>query len=208
MTVNNATGWYSNGEVEDYRVFVDVLLPIQLLTFTAGVDQNKKIALNWKTGQEINFTGFDIERSQERSSWDKIGFVASTNGQQINTYSFLDADPYPGKSYYRLKLIYADGNFSYSEIRMVQLESKSSGLEIMPNPVRDHASLQFTLAKNETVQIYVIDASGRNVLYKQVSSTAGVNRIEIDNWNRLAPGTYFVQLFTPTTKMSSKVTVQ
>ena len=208
MTVNNATGWYMNGEVEDYRVFVDVVLPIQLLSFTARVEPGKKILLNWKTGQEINFNGFDIERSQDRSSWKKIGFVASTNGQQINNYSLLDPDPFPGKSYYRLKLIYADGNFSYSEIRMIQLESTTTGLDIKPNPVRDHASIEFTLAKNETVHIYVIDASGRNVLYKQVSSTAGLNRVEIDNWKRFAPGMYVVQLISSSKKMSSKITVQ
>jgi hypothetical protein len=114
----------------------------------------------------------------------------------------------PGKSYYRLKLIYNDGNYSYSEIRVVQLESTGKGLEIIPNPVRDHASIQFTLARNETVQLYVIDASGRNVLYKQVPSTAGLNRIDIDEWKRFASGTYVVQIISPTVKMSGKVTVQ
>jgi GEVED domain-containing protein/type IX secretion system substrate protein len=208
MTVNNPTQWFMNGEVEDYRVFVDVVLPIQLLSFTARVEPGKKILLSWKTGQEINFNGFEIERSQDRSSWSNIGFVASTNGQQINNYSLLDADPFPSKSYYRLKLMYADGNFSYSEIRMVQLESTTKTLDIIPNPVRDHATLQFTLAKNEIVHIYVIDASGRNVLYKQVPSTEGLNRIEIDNWKRFAPGMYVVQLISPSKKMSAKITVQ
>ena len=208
MTVNNATRWFQNGEVEDYRVFVDVVLPIQLLTFTARVENGNKIGLNWKTGQEINFNGFDIERSQDGISWNKIGFVASTNGQQINNYSFLDIDPLPNKSYYRLKLVYADGNFEYSEIRAVQLGTTSTGLNIIPNPVRDHATLQFTLDKSETVHIYVIDASGRNVLYKQVASTAGINRVDIDSWKSLARGMYVVQLLTSSKKMSTKITVQ
>ena len=209
MTVNKPTGWFPNGEVEDYLVPVDMALPIELLSFTARNDANKRVVLNWQTGEEINFQQYDIERSTDKFTWDKIGFVVAwSNGEPNNNYSFYDSDPVAGESYYRLKLLFADGHYRYSEIRVIQFEGSLKDIKIMPNPVREHASIQFTLTKNETVEIYVVDAVGSQVMHKLIALPAGVNRVEIDNWNRLAAGVYILQVFTPSRKMSTKITVQ
>jgi hypothetical protein len=46
MTVNNATMWRANGEVEDYRVHINVVLPINLLSLTAENEADKRVLLN------------------------------------------------------------------------------------------------------------------------------------------------------------------
>ena len=79
------------------------------------------ISLNWITATELNNSGFDIERTSSltssQQSWQKIGFV-SGNGTstEVHYYSFIDPNPFVGKSYYRLKQIDFDGSSEYSSI--------------------------------------------------------------------------------------------
>ena len=52
-----------------------------------------------------------------------------------------------------------------------------------------------------------IEAIGQ-INFKEVSATAGLNRVEIDNWKRFAPGMYVVQVLSSSAKMTGKITVQ
>jgi len=47
-------------------------LPVEITSFTAVVI-NKGIRLNWKTSTEISNNRFDIEKSKENKSWQKVG---------------------------------------------------------------------------------------------------------------------------------------
>jgi hypothetical protein len=154
MTVNNATHWFANGEVEDYRVFVDAILPVDLLSFTAANEKNDHVLLKWSTGKEINFKGFDIERSGDGLSWNTIAFVQSNStGSPVNDYAFSDYSPLSNASHYRLRLLSSDGSYKYSQLRSVLLEESKTNITITPNPVQQHAVLRFTIERNETVTI-------------------------------------------------------
>jgi len=49
-------------------------LPVELTSFTAAVINNS-VKLNWETATELNNSGFDIERSPDGNSFQKIVFV-------------------------------------------------------------------------------------------------------------------------------------
>jgi hypothetical protein len=206
MTVNNPTHWYSNGEVEDYPVLIEVILPVKLLNFTAHAEGNARTRLNWSTGKEINFKGFDVERSKDGFIWDNVGFVdANANGAAVNNYVFYDEYPEAGVSYYRLKLLSADGRYQYSEIRIVEIKQLNAGLRIMPNPASVAAQLTFNCTRSQQVNIFVIDVNGRKVLQRTFASVKGMNQVQLNNLHQLVPGMYTVQVVTSEGMMQQKM---
>lgn len=206
MTVNTPTHWFANGEVEDYPVLIEVILPVKLLNFIANAEGNARARLSWSTGKEINFKGFEVERSKDGFAWDNLGFVdANANGAATNNYVFYDEYPEPGASYYRLKLVASDGRYQYSEIRVVEIKQPNSGLRIIPNPASVMAQLTFNSNRNEPVTLLVIDVNGRKLVQKTLTAVRGQNRVQLDDVQKLVPGMYTVQLITSEGMLQAKL---
>ena len=209
MTVNNSTRWFANGEVEDYVVNVNSILAVELIAFAAYAEQNGNVLVQWTTGKEVDFKGFDIERSEDGLSWDAISFVQSNStGSANNKYSFYDYNPLPGKSYYRLKLLSNDGNYKYSGVRTIISGQSSNAFKITPNPVREHTTLQFAMDRTEPATINVIDAGGKRVISKLAIVKPGINQVSLENLGGLLPGVYVVQIVTGSKIINTKMTVQ
>ena len=209
MTVNNATRWFANGEVEDYAVSINSVLPVELLSFTGAVEKNSEVRLTWSTGREVNFKGFEVERSEDGLEWTSISFIHSvSDGSATNNYRVYDHNPEVGKAYYRLKLVSIDGTYKYSQVRTLQISEANHPVIITPNPVREHATLQFSADRNEPVNIYIIDANGKRVMSRQISARPGVNRVPLTNLNTLSTGVYVVQVATASKSFNTKMNVR
>src|SRR5690606_11386177 len=88
-------------------------LPVKLAYFNAAKEGNTA-NLTWATTEEMNNTGFEIQRSADARKWQAIGFVenqtADGNSKNLLTYGFADVAPLAGNNYYRLKQIDTDGS--------------------------------------------------------------------------------------------------
>ena len=161
-------------------------LPISLLSFTAIKKDNNSL-LNWRTGQEINNVGFEIERSADgdffNSNYSVAGFVQGTNYSNGSTYQFIDSKPLPAKNYYRLKQLDANNSFSYSDIRMLDF-SNGKKISVYPNPFTGIIKLLFAADKTE---YRIVDARGQIVLRGIITNG------EI-NGTQLVKGIYTLQL--------------
>src|SRR5690606_22581750 len=51
-------------------------LPVTLTEFIVKNENNSAI-LNWSTVSEINFEGFEIQKSKDGKNWEKIGYIKS-----------------------------------------------------------------------------------------------------------------------------------
>jgi GEVED domain/Secretion system C-terminal sorting domain len=196
MTNANATGYYENGETEDYRVLVDNYpLKVNLLSFDAKAITTDNAELNWKTSGEENFTGFNIERSVDNNNWESIGMVNAkgnvTAGE--NNYTFNDLNPLKGKSYYRLKLISGDGKNKNSEVRTITIKKGIQQISISPNPAKDKVSLFINSNVNAEVSVHVSDINGKIVYRQSGAVKKGVNNIDLAVAKILSNGTYIVR---------------
>ena len=201
MTTANPTGYYNNGEVEDYRVLVDDFpLATQMLDFTAVLTADQKVLLNWSTANEQNIAGFSVERSGDGVNWNAIGYItaAGNNGNgETHSYAFSDIQPLTGRSMYRLRIVQlVTGANQYSEIRLINNGTKAPyDLEIAPNPVRDQ--LQLYLYGNrlsEEIIIQVTDPAGRLLLKQQRTIAAGMNNLVVKEAGEWPAGTYFISV--------------
>lgn len=210
MTTANATGYYNNGEVEDYRVIVDDFpLSAELLSFDATAENNSTVRLNWTTTSETNLSGFEMERSRDGINWSSIGFVNTKgNGSAAtNEYIYYDTQSLKGQSFYRLKLTDISTFSRYSEVRTVYTKDMVGEIAIMPNPARDIATLY--IKSNENINGFVIirDMLGRELKKEKVQLTAGENSIPLRNLDKLPDASYVVQIVLGETVFSSKLII-
>lgn len=209
MNTTHSTRWFANGEVEDYAVSVNSVLPVNLLGFSAEISRNRQVELKWNTDREIGLDGFSIARSPDGTAWNEISFVKSvSDGGVTNSYSFTDYNAVQGRNYYRLKLVSADGSYKYSMVRTVDFELNADALKLTPNPVRERAAIQFEMEKNEPVHVYIIDAGGKRISQQDVTAKKGSNQVHLNTIPKLLPGIYIVQVMSASKQLNVKMTVQ
>lgn len=161
-------------------------LPLNWLLFTAK-RADSKIALQWKTANEVNTSFFDVERSGNGIDFKKIGEVAA-NGNGGGLYNFTDNNPLPGLNYYRIKQADNDGRFEYSVIKRVYFGDESMNtLRMFPQPARTQLNVVFG-GKGDNVLVQVYDASGKMVLNERKPNASMLSIAT----NELAGGLYWI----------------
>jgi hypothetical protein len=205
--------YYKDGTLVDSYLLEDSGLPVELITFTAVI-QNNTVYLEWKTANELNNYGFEVERqigSQPlvESSWTRIGFIeGSGNSSSPKFYSFIDTEIKNSSVYhYRIKQFDTDGTFIYSpEIAVtVAIPSYFSLSQNYPNPFNPTTNIGFTISDRQFVSLKVYDVLGNEIadLVNEEKPT-GTFEIEFDG-NELTGGIYYYRLqagdFVDTKKM-------
>lgn len=161
-------------------------LPVSLFSFTATY-LSSYVSLQWKTATEINSDHFDVERSSDGVHFSKIGTVASSNNSSAESdYTFTDTNPVNGISYYRLKQVDIDGQFTYSIIISVKINTQLS-IQIMGNPVYNSLQIEVNGIDQMPLPVSIIDASGKR--YKIFTATDGSKQINIAD---LSSGVYYL----------------
>lgn len=185
----NGTGGAINYLTTGTTISNGTTLPVTLVSFNAK-EQNGKALLTWVTSSEINNSHFDVERSTDGKTFTKVGEVAgSGNSNTVKTYRFVDELTNAKVTYYRLKQVDFNGDFTYSNI--INLNSKglnaTSTISIYPNPANSSISID-----GLTEQAFIYDAVGRVV--------ATITENGLVDVNHLTPGVYFVKTNTETVK--------
>ncbi len=86
---------------------------------------------------------------------------AGNSTVQIN-YTAIDPYPYLGLSYYRLKQTDFDGQFAYSEIRVVEMMGlQSTRIKIYPNPGKTQITIEGR--KSELAEFKLYNLYGQDV---------------------------------------------
>jgi hypothetical protein len=171
-------------------------IPVELISFSADVSGND-VLLSWMTATETNNSHFEIQRSIDGTVFERIGNVAG-NGTTTEThhYTFKDNNLTAGKYYYRLKQFDLNGTFEFSNVIEANIISpdKFELLQNYPNPFNPSTTINFSILKNEFVNLKVFDVMGNEVAeLVNEEKSAGLHSIEFDA-SGFASGTYFYKL--------------
>ncbi len=184
-----------------------ITLPLTLIEFK-GKKQADNILLDWTTANEIQVNRFEIERSANGSSFDKIGTaMAAGNSNSNRAYTFTDTKPFAAVNYYRLKMIDTDGRYTYSNV-IVFMGDRSKGIivsNIKPNPFIETINLGIVLQQAQALTVQMVDMTGRVVSTKQVQAKAGNNDIMYNGLSQLADGVYYIRIITADALLQQKV---
>lgn len=193
-----ADRFFASQDVETVDGFVQITdaLPVELAAFEANAT-NDAIQVGWATESEINFEGFEIQRSIDGSNFSTITWIDARGSEaQGANYAYTDSEATQGKTYYyRLQMWDFDGSFDYSNVVSARIGSRGPAISVYPNPTQHEAMLAFESFTEVTtpVLITIHDNIGRTVQEIDYEAQTGKNIIEL-NVNRLSVGVYTIRL--------------
>lgn len=194
MTSAHATGYFTNGEVEDYIIPVDNFpLSVSTLSFSASIMNNSYAKLNWSAVEQNGLGGYEVQKSQDASHWEYAGFITSKGTAGENQYEFSDHTLRYGKTYYRLKMAGVNGN-KYSEVRVVDRINPADRVSIRPNPVKNTAVISIESGYRSVAELGIFTESGLQVHTGRVSVTDGMNIVSIPLRPEWPAGVYILRV--------------
>lgn len=141
-----------------------VALPVENIDFSAHLQTEQSVLLQWGQAGYENIQWYVVERSTDGKTFTQLGKVAASQDQRH--YRFVDEQAVEGQNFYRIKRLGADGTSSYSSVQLVEISSKNWG--ISPNPVQHELTITFS-PKSSSGKILIINNSGQVVLSESVS---------------------------------------
>jgi uncharacterized repeat protein (TIGR03803 family) len=170
-----------------------VALPIHIESFTGKAEDNGNL-LSWKASC-TNAVEFTVERSSDGIHFNAIGSVSATQQDCAHPFNFNDVNYQAGKNYYRLTMN-EQGNITYSKILLLDRNSgNTTVIKVLPNPVTGPvAQVQITSPQAGTVQLYVTNMEGKNLLSRKQAINVGTQLIPL-SVAALPAGLYCVRFY-------------
>lgn len=171
------------------------VLPITGLTFNA-----KKVggsaALTWSTLSEKNTSHFEVERSNDGKTFERIGKRdAAGESNTLKSYQYMDANPLNGYNYYRVKAVDKDGQFSESAVLPLKFDLQGTAFTIYPNPTANHEfSIELLLAKANYITVKIISLDGRVIQTETANWAQGKVAKKIVLGKNIPSGIYLVNI--------------
>ena len=162
-------------------------LPVKVIHWQVRLD-NSVVRLSWHTVNEQAGSRFEVERSADGNHF--ISIQALTGVGHDADYSWIDASPLKGKSYYRLKMV-TQGQTSYDSILPIVFDQQALIASLYVDGSVLH--VQMNAGQDHTV-IEIINSLGSIV--KKQALTNGTTTISIPISN-LPSGDYFLRITIP-----------
>ncbi|HVX51456.1 MAG TPA: T9SS type A sorting domain-containing protein [Chitinophagaceae bacterium] len=167
-------------------------LPITLSKFTGeyihGFDN-----LYIEIEQAINVKNIAIEKSRDGNNFAQLGFLNVSSPQElIGKHTYIDAQPYAGKNYYRLKITDNDGKYQYSNIIVLQ-NTLNQLTYVYPNPARNNAYISISGVPAGRYACIVYDAGGKAILSNNYNLTQSIQTISVP-LSGIAGGVYLIRI--------------
>ncbi len=183
--------------IDDVRIGVCSVLPLHILSFE-GEKKSGYARLQWKTVNEEAVKSFVVERGSDGNNYMAATEVSGKNGA-LNAYEYNDNLNGLSVSavYYRLKMVNADGNFSYSKVVRINLQKISTAVvAIAPNPVQGTVALRIESNSSGKASIQILDGAGKLLVSLAKMLAEGTNNFLLEETRRLPNGLYVVQVQT------------
>jgi hypothetical protein len=181
-------GYYTIGTKNYYASS----LPIELINFNAILN-GKKVDVTWATATESNNYYYTIEKSKDGVNFETSSIVdAAGNSLSMLYYKDVDANPYEGISYYRLKQTDFNGTFTYSKIVTVNYSISYDCITIFPNPTDGEININMKDMEGNEFLVVIRDILGKECLCKLIVSRENQQLIARDSEHKLASGTYII----------------
>jgi len=174
-------------------------LPVKLLNFNAILVNKTDGYLTWETASELNNNYWDIERSVDGSTWLKAGEEPGFGTtSDIHYYNFTDPNINLLLSpivYYRLKQVDYNGNFTYSQIRELNLATvATNNLKVWYNQSDDKVYIDYSTSNtSENLHLVLTDMQGKIIVSQNIAVSQGFNEATV-NMVGLAKAIYNINI--------------
>lgn len=166
-------------------------LPVKLISFT-GTYKSNAAFLNWEAESQVNFSGYEIEKSTDGIHFEGIASKSRQGtGSDREFYNYMDDLFRRDRESFFLPVENGrlmDGKFTYSNIIVLRKDGIKTGISISPNPVVSGglATARIEASKKGTIEIEILDMAGRIVLRQQNQVFEGTNSIALNQLAKVA----------------------
>lgn len=177
----------------------------------AGIQANpfgNNVSVEWQVVDEENILHYDIERSPDGKTFNKIGTELCNNKLTKAEYKWLDTEPESGNYYYRIKANNKFGVIGYSDTAKVILVKRIPGIQMYPNPITHKKMvLQFLGMPAGLYTINLSNILGQPVLTKSINHKGGNAMINTSLNNNTIKGIYLLKIIHPNKSTSIETAI-
>jgi hypothetical protein len=166
----------------------------QLISFNAE-KVTEGVKITWKTYNEGNFTGFQLEKIQPDAVENEYVTIYKIQSKGQNTYSYIDQFPVKGVNTYRLKQDHIDHVISYSTPVNVDMTNGPTNtlITLYPNPTVEMINVNLNVSDETiTYKAKIYNTAGMLMLQKNMDGSS-----LSQNVGHFKPGSYIVELSKP-----------
>ncbi len=160
-----------------------------LLAFR-GTEKNKKVELSWDLITEHHLVKIIIEKNVS-GNYKSIGEVWVNDAATQLGFRYTDKELISVNTYYRLKMIAANGFVQYSNVLMFRGNNPTqSSFKVFPSIINSNATVSVHSDKSGNAQFNLVDISGRLVYQQNLTIQEGTNNIVLTGFDKLSTGNY------------------
>lgn len=185
--------------------YANAFLASNALLAFRGTESNRKVSLNWDLRSEHMIKTITVEKSNNAKDFRSIGEYWLTEAVAQNGFRMTDNELLTSASYYRLRMVAANGQVQYSNVLSFRSAASGNGLRVYPTMVQEQTTLTVTANETAPAVVAVIDLNGRTVMSKNVNLTAGASTLTVDGFSRLTAGTYVIMVKQGTDLYQQKI---
>ena len=140
-------------------------LPVKFAGFSVA-RQGGDVLVQWSTAEELAALSFEVERSTDGNTWNRIATIAARgNSSSLTNYAYNDRNVTAAIVYYRIRQVDIDGKAIYTTIQSVKLSATAADVKVAA--ISNRVVLQFPAQVKGAVEARVMTLSGQ-VISKQV----------------------------------------
>ena len=170
-------------------------LPITLVDFS-GKENGRENLLEWTTASEHNSNYYQLESSYDGQHFEFLSQQSAAGNSTTNIqYTDIDAQP-KNITYYRLKSVDMNGEFTYSEIIVIVRQHHALQFSAAPNPTHDKSLVLFQTEQAENASLQLFNSSGA-LISELFNGNTGkeLHSIQVD-CSSLNKGVYYYRLLS------------
>jgi hypothetical protein len=170
---------------------------VEFTEFTAKVNENNSVILDWTTASEQNCKQFNITRKKGNGDFVTVDSVPGHGSvTETQQYTFTDNTVNSGHYSYRLEEVDFSGHVSYSNIVEIEVNNPQDFIleQNYPNPFNPTTTISYSVSKESFVSLQVYDILGNEIsTLVNEKKPQGYYNIEF-NAKDLPSGIYFSRI--------------
>jgi Secretion system C-terminal sorting domain len=178
------------------------------LTAFTGVQKQGKVELQWNLAKCNPLTTVVVEKTNNPNVFTAAATIWVNTEENKTSYNYTDNNA-AGKTYYRLKMISANGIVTYSNVLVFNnTEKAGTAFKVYPTTVNDNATISVTATAASQAQLQVFDMNGRVVMQRPIALQQGANTITVNGFSQLPSGNYVAGILNAGQLQTQKIMVQ
>jgi hypothetical protein len=156
-----------------FSAFASSPLPVKFVGFTV-TSQNSNTLIQWSTSEEVNANMYEVERSEDGSSWSTIAYISAMgNSSALNNYSYTDKNISSKVVYYRIKEVDIDGKASFTVIKSIKTNIAYTNTEVKIASIQNKVLLQFPQEIKGNLVVRFVSMNGQLLDQQTINNPVG-----------------------------------